>query len=456
MSADGSHQPGAAQTPARVSVWYIAAIVSFSLGTSAVLVCLAQALQKTLVPFGASTFLVGLLTSLLSLHQIWASPYATWKSDRIWTRFGRRKPLVLTFGPVVLVSVLLIPWCRSLPVLCLLAFILAVAASTQICLITPAIGDSVPDRQRPLATAMWQFTANGLGNFLMGRYVLGLMDPGPHRLDLRLGAHPIVSLGVQGAGHWPYTIAAVVFSITSLVFLCVMRETHVPPRPADKFRLFSYGRQIIQVREHLLIYLVLLFQPLFVLVGSWYFLPLATTNLGLNLTQFGNAFAWGALTTMVVCVPLGFFFNHVRYRREFSIAACLLALVPTTYGLFFMKTQTGMAFFFAAQMFAFSIFRLNFIPYAIEYTTPKSVGTVMGVTWAVNGIARFALVPFFGLLVDLAGKNYRLPLWGGYVGIAVCIACLLAMRPPDKVRHLIDREESEGTREPGSAPILKS
>lgn len=44
--------------------------------------------------------------------------------------------------------------------------------------------------------------------------------------------------------------------------------------------------------------------------------------------------------------------------------------------------------------------------------------------------------------MDLAGKNYRLPLWGGYVGVAVCVGCLLMMRPPEKVRHLIDAEVS--------------
>jgi hypothetical protein len=56
----------------------------------------------------------------------------------------------------------------------------------------------------------------------------------------------------------------------------------------------------------------------------------------------------------------------------------------------------------------------------------------------VNGIVRFTMVPLFGFLVDAMGKDYRLPLWGGYVGVAVCVVCLLAMRPPEKVRHLID------------------
>ncbi len=113
-----------------------------------------------------------------------------------------------------------------------------------------------------------------------------------------------------------------------------------------------------------------------------------------------------------------------------------MAVVPVTYGLFFMRSEAGMAFYFAAQQFAFAIFRLNFIPYITEYTTPRSVGTIFGVVNAMNGVVRFTMVPLWGLFVDLMGKNYRLPLWGGYVAIAVCVLCLAAMRPPEKVIHL--------------------
>lgn len=436
MSSSQATQSASAKPLAPVSFWYIAALVSFSLGTSAVNFCLITVLQRTLKPYTDSTALIGTLTALISMSMIWATPFAAWKSDRIWTRFGRRKPVVLAMAPVAAVTLLLLPHCTSLWMIGVMVFVLTVALAALLGMITPAIGDSVSDKQRPLATAMWHFTANGLGIFVMSRYVLGLMDPGVHRVGPSLP----VSIRVHGAGHWPYSIACAIFVCTSIAFLLVMRERYVAPRSGEKFRLFSYGREIVQVREHLLIYVILLFQPMFVLVGSWYFPKLATEKLGLSLAQYGNAHSWGAIILMLTCVPLGYLFNHVRHRRGFTIVACLLALVPTTFGLFFMKSAAGMAFFFAAQQFAFAIFRLNFIPYVIEYTTPKSVGTILGFTNAVNGIVRFTMVPLFGLLVDAMGKDYRLPLWGGYVGVAVCVGCLLAMRPPEKVRHLIDAE----------------
>ncbi len=113
------------------------------------------------------------------------------------------------------------------------------------------------------------------------------MDPGAHRLGF---GH--LSVGVQGAGHWPYTIACLIFIVTSTVFVLIFREHYVPPRSGERFRPFSYGREIVQVREHLLIYIILFFQPMFVLVGSWYFLKLATETLGMSKAQYGHANSW--------------------------------------------------------------------------------------------------------------------------------------------------------------------
>lgn len=415
-----------------VSIWYMMGLVAFTLGTGVVNFCLLTALQGTLKPYTKSTFVIGALTAMISMNMIWATPFASWKSDRIWTRFGRRKPLVFTMGPIVAVSLVALPHCTSLWLICLVVFVLTVAVASLMGLIAAAIGDSIPDRQRPLATGMWQFTANGLAVFLMSRFVLGLADPGSHSIGL--------GISVRGGEHWPYTIACCVFVVTAALFLLLFRERYVPPRPEEKFRLFTYGKEIVQVREHLLIYIILFFQPMFVLVGSWFFLKLATDTLGLSRAQYGGAQSWGGITVMVASVPLGFLFNRVRYRRAFTIGACLMALVPITWGLFFMRTQAGIAFYFAAQQFAFAVFRLNFSPYITEYTTPRSVGTIFGVTNAVNGIVRWTMVPLFGWLVDATGRDYRLPLWGGYIGVAVCVLCLLAMRPPEKVRHLIDAE----------------
>jgi MFS family permease len=167
---------------------------------------------------------------------------------------------------------------------------------------------------------------------------------------------------------------------------------------------------------------------------------LATEQMGMTKAQYGTAFSWGALTTMIASVPLGLLFNRFRNRQRFCIGATLFALVPLTFGLFFMKTPHDMGIFFALREFMFIVYQLNFIPLIIDYTTPRNVATILGFTTAVNGLVRFTMTPFAGLLVDVFGKNYKLPLWGGYLGVIVCFAAFMAMRPPEKVRHLLDDE----------------
>lgn len=93
---------------------------------------------------------------------------------------------------------------------------------------------------------------------------------------------------------------------------------------------------------------------------------------------------------------------------------------------------------FVMRELMFIVFLLNFTPYVMEYTTPRTVATILGFTTAINGLVRFTAVPLSGLLIDAFGRDYRLPLWGGYLGVIVCIIALLAMRPPEKVRGMLE------------------
>ena len=409
-------------------------LVTFSVGTASVSFCSNQVLQLTLRQFTTQMKLIGLVMSLQALNQLWATPYAAWKSDRIWTRIGRRKPLVVIMAPILALTIVFVPHCPTLWLLVGLVFVLQMAEDAELAVIMPAISDSVPDRQRPLATGMWQF-AVAIAAFVMGRYVMKLTTPGEHILNI-----PGFSLTLKGAHHWPYTVAGVIIIITSIIFLVAMREKYVPPRPKDRFRLFSYGKEICRIREHFLIYVIFFFQPLFYLVAISFFATLAKVELHISPARYGWAFSCGAMTTLIASIPLGYLFNRFKYRKAFCIGACIYVTIPITFGLFYMKTAVDMAIFFSMQILAFVVFRLNFMPLVMEYTTPKNVGTIMGFTNAVNGMVRFTALPLVGWIVDATHGSCRLPLWGGYLGAIVCIIALLMMRPPEKVRHLLEAE----------------
>ncbi len=408
--------------PRPVSAFYIIALCTFTLGTSSVSFCSNAPLQFTMRKFTDSTFLIGFVVALQALNQLWVTPYAAWKSDRIWTRMGRRKPLVLIVMPLLAITILLVPHMPSLWMIIPWVFIMQMAEDADQAVLMPSICDSVPDRQRPFATAMWQM-AVAVSAFLMGRYAMKLMDR---------------------SEHWPYTISAIAVLITGVIFLFVMRERYVPPRPEDRFHLFTYGKEVLKLREHWLIYVIFFFQPLFYLVAFSYFPLLAKETLHLKPSEYGAAYSWSAVVTMVTSAFFGWLYNRFKYRKAFCIGACVYVLLPLTYGLFFMHTARHMAIFFGAQILAFNVFRFNFMPYVMEYTTHKNVGTILGFTTAVNGLVRFTMVPLFGLLVDLFHKNYKLPLYGGYIGAVVCIIALLMMRPPEEVRHLLESRDHPG------------
>jgi MFS family permease len=243
---------------------------------------------------------------------------------------------------------------------------------------------------------------------------------------------------VKGAGHWPYTITAVTVAITSLIYIRVMRERYVPPRPEEKFRLFRYGKEMFRLREHRLIWVIVFFQPLFFAVPMAFMATLGTRGLGLNTSEYGAAYSMFPMVQMILAIPLGYLFNRFRYRSAFCIAACVYAMVPATFGLFFMRTQQDMAVFFGSQVVAFMVFRMNFMPYLMEYTTPKNVGTILGFSNFVNGVVRFTTMPLTGLLISLSRNNCRIPLYGIYLSAVVCIIALLMMRPPEKVKHLVE------------------
>ena len=438
--SDETARPAGSKPLAPVSLYYILALMTFSVGTSGIYHVNQQVLQLTARQFTTNMTLIGLIIALPALMQLLVTPYVAWKSDRIWTRFGRRRPIALIMAPVLVAATLLVPWCPSLPVFILVVLIMQISEDADLAITMPSVSDSIPDRQRPLAIGVWQMSM-ALSGIILGVYGLPLMEPGPHKVALPLVNYfgieaPYVT--VQGGGHWPYTLFAVLAAVTSLIYLKVMRERYVPPRAEEKFRLFKYSKEMFQLREHRLIWVIVFFQPLFFGVSMAFMSTLGTHGLGLDRKEYGDAYSMFPTVQLLLALPLGYIFNKWKLRKQFCIAACVYALLPATFGLFFMKTQEDLAIFFGAQVIAFMVFRTNFMPYLMEYTTPKNVATILGFSSFISGAVRFTIMPLMGLLIALTHNNYRVPFYGIYVSAIVCMIALMMMRPPEKVKHLVE------------------
>src|SRR5215831_8344261 len=78
----------------------MAAYAAGSLGTGAFYAFNNFVLPPVLKAFGAPDLLIGLLSSTRSIEGAVIQPTIGAMSDRIWTRFGRRRPFILVAIPV--------------------------------------------------------------------------------------------------------------------------------------------------------------------------------------------------------------------------------------------------------------------------------------------------------------------------------------------------------------------
>ncbi len=452
-TASNAPERGASSKPlSPVSFRYITLLTLFTVGTSAVFHLNQQVIGLSVRRFTQDMFVVGIILALPGIIRCIVTPYAAWKSDRIWTRFGRRKPFVIFMAPILVAALLWIPQCNTLWAFVLVLVLLQIAEDAEMAIMMPSIGDSVPDKQRPLAMGMWQF-AIALSGILMAMYGIRMMKPGLHRVTFplveRLHVHaPHITL--QGGDHWPYTVSAVLVAIASLLYLVVMKERYVAPRPQERFRLFKYSKEMFRLREHRLIWVISFFQPLFFGVSMGFMSTLGKVGMGLDASEYSAAYWWFPFVQMLLAAPLGWLFNAYRYRKAFCIAACFYVMIPATFGIFFMKNEMDMAIFFGSLVIAFMAFRTNFTPYLMEYTTPKNVGTILGFSSLVGAAGSSSMFALIGWMIR-AMHNYRIPLYGLYLSAVVCMIALMMMRAPEQVKHLVEEADSEPELRPAPA-----
>src|SRR5678815_2909521 len=72
------------------------------------------ALTFTMRKFTSDPALIAFLGSINIAFNFLVAPYASWKSDRIWTRFGRRKPFMVAGMCILLPALVAAPLAPSL------------------------------------------------------------------------------------------------------------------------------------------------------------------------------------------------------------------------------------------------------------------------------------------------------------------------------------------------------
>lgn len=251
----------------------------------------------TLRQFVSSAWIITLVTSSNTLFNMLVGATCNYTSDRIWTRWGRRRPFLITGHLVIFAALVLIPFIREFWLLVVVLVLYEMLRDMNSPL-EPLEKEIIPTSQRGRGQAISQVARVG-GALFFSAFMLAQFD---NRYTLLDG----LQLTGEQVAYW--SAATIALGVAFFYWRCV-RE--LPPAAkaiprAKKFATLSeFIRNVFCKRHNLVLFLVAVAVSVF-----W-------SSLG-NLTplliteQFGyskNTLAWinstGQVFTILVMLPLG-------------------------------------------------------------------------------------------------------------------------------------------------------
>jgi len=361
----------------------------------------------TISRFTASAKLITIMLATNAWFGFLVAPYVAWKSDRIWTRFGRRRPFMVGGLVPLMLSMVLIPFAPSIALL----FVLVVVY--QFCQdfwasgpYQPLCADLIPVQQRGLLGGL-QVLLGSCAAYSLNQWGVPLIRDDSH-------PHPDLI---------PYLMGAAVMCVALLVILFLIREPYRPPKTTGRFTPFRYVRDIFENRRYGKLYLVQFSQSTMFASFDTLIALYAHHNLGLKPSVFGPILALTNLIMIVGALPLGWLSDYISKRYTCALGFLLVA-VPCGIAMFGSGEPKPL---FTAMCVIYGVacllIRVTNFPLMTEYIPRDSYGTIIGAFWFTRAGIRVLVIPLLGVFIDMFDKDYRVPYVVAFVfSLLACLA----------------------------------
>lgn len=364
-------------------------------------------LTFTLRKFVSDPALIAFISSLNLAFNFIVGAISSYMSDRIWTRWGRRRPFLITGWLGAGATMLFIPLAPNLatllPTIVLFQFFLDVAKPYQ-----PLFHEVIPAGQRGRASMIQSMSQNLLAIVFNAVLIA--------RFDREYGLEAFGSTFAWNGEQLTYWIGGAALIGTALFLLFAVRET--PPPEGIVRERFGPGRFIRDVFGHrrwwwlYLLYVC----PIFAGAGGVFLPLLVTEQLGFGKDQFGWALGVVTAVNIVVFVPLaGFIADRLPRLTVFQVGLAGQALVNLAF-FFYLRSPAGqemslatlIAFLCANNAFVFIIYVL-WGPLVYDYIPSSRFGTVSAGFSFIAGLCGFLLTNAAGLWVKGAHALFAAP-----------------------------------------------
>jgi len=397
----------------RIPWWWVFMMALPPLGNSFVEHCSGAPLTFSMKKFIDQPWLIMLLGSVNVAFNFMVAPFIAYQSDRIWTRFGRRKPFII-FGWIGLViSLIFIPLA---PNIWILAVVIVSYQFFEDIAFTgpwaPLYNEVVPVPQRGRAAAL---------NSLMGNFttlyfnfaLIGHFDELRRiSLDGGLFGWPGVTITGEQLIYW---LAAAMVTIMIVHVSLNVKETPVhSPITGERFSLWVFFKSVFGDRQWLMIY-VLIFAQVAMHQGLGQLSPLLITEqFGYTKAQMGQLHGWVTILRIAIVIPLaGYFADKIDRVKMFQVTLALATLHHISYWAFIHFIVPCQIPAIKTILDSWGLIAVKQVKEAVDAAGgAEAVATAAASVPAIPTIMAFDV---FGSFVNLTGSIALAPLLFDYV-----------------------------------------
>jgi maltose/moltooligosaccharide transporter len=395
--------------------------------------------------FGLGTTLTGFIMTLDNIAALLILPYIGVVSDRLRSRWGRRKPFIAMGAPVAALAFAAIPFTVGASMGLFMAAIVLMLLAMDL-FRTPVVAlmpDLTPPHQRS--------PANGI-------------------LSLMSGVGSVLALGVGGAlfrvsPAAPFLFGAAGMIVALLLLLALIREPAVPAVPAATEAppgvRASIGAVLADRDRSVLLLLGAIFAwCLGTSALEVFFTSFAVKEFSLTGGQAMSLMAFFALSGVVGALPAGALGVRLGRRRCLMTGlALLIGLLSVTYTV----SSLGMMRLLLVGMgLSWSLLLVNALPMVLDFAPPERSGAYTGLFFFAMQLASVIGPVLSGRVLGMAGTNYRFLFLYVPCTMAVALGLMLGIRRTAPARdpapategnthHGLDQDASPLAGEPAPA-----
>lgn len=385
---------------------------TFLLGIGFMGVSVVWSIYNTFLPpiydkWVGSTLLVGLIMTIDNVLALLIQPWVGARSDRTWTRLGRRLPYVMVGMPMAGLLLFVLPSVaiRGLGVLLLVTVMMNIGMAISRTPIVSLMADLTPSRHRS--------TANGVIN-LMGGLGGGIA--------LFLGG-PLEKLNPA----YPFYFAGIVAITVPWLLRLFIKEPEVLPHTASDDGEESTStvatalRSIWHKRDRSGVFLLLaIFSWFIAFAGAEALFSLYGERvLGITPGESGQMLFFLLITVVVFALPAGMVGQRFGRRKSIMVGLALFGLMFLA--IWPQRDLDVIRMVLPVGGIGWSLVVVNSLPMVLELGRGHEAGAYTGIYYVASMTANIAGPPLLGGLMDVIGNEVLFLMSAIFAGIALLL-----------------------------------